>query len=172
MSNDSISYTFMDSPLGRLMVAWSGAGLTSIVFEKGQAMVQPEASWHYQEGASGEAMDQLQAYFDGTRQAFDLALAPEGTPFQREVWEALQHIPYGETVSYAQLAQRIGRPQAVRAVGAANGKNPLPIVIPCHRVIGSDGTLTGYAGGVHIKAALLDHERRCYAKPGAQLSLL
>ena len=102
---------------------------------------------------------QLGEYFAGKRRRFDLELAPEGTPWELEVWRKLVEIPYGETLSYAELARRLGRPEAVRAVGAANGKNPISIVIPCHRVIGSDGSLTGYGSGLEVKAALLGLER-------------
>lgn len=103
---------------------------------------------------------QLQAYFAGELREFDLPLSPSGTDFQQEVWLALRRIPYGETTSYSALAEHIGRPRAVRAVGAANGANPLPIVVPCHRVIGRDGSLTGFAGGLACKAWLLNHERK------------
>jgi methylated-DNA-[protein]-cysteine S-methyltransferase len=101
---------------------------------------------------------QLEEYFSGNRKQFDLPLAPQGTPFQQEVWHTLATIPYGETISYAQLAQRIGKPTAMRAVGAANGRNPLPIVLPCHRVIGADGSLTGFGGGLPTKQFLLELE--------------
>jgi len=101
---------------------------------------------------------QLESYFAGERRGFDLALAPGGTPFQQQVWRQLRGIPHGETISYAELAHRVGRPAAWRAVGAANGRNPLPIIIPCHRVIGSDGRLTGYAGGLAAKRQLLTLE--------------
>jgi methylated-DNA-[protein]-cysteine S-methyltransferase len=102
---------------------------------------------------------QLEEYFAGERSTFDLPLAPQGTPFQLDVWRELERIPYGSTISYSALAQRIGRPNAVRAVGAANGANPIPIIVPCHRVIGANGTLTGYGGGMAIKRALLDIEQ-------------
>ena len=105
-----------------------------------------------------DVVAQLRAYFDGTLHTFSLPLAFTGTPFQREVWEALRQIPYGATCSYAQLAERIGRPDAVRAVGAANGQNPIPIIVPCHRVIGANGTLTGFGGGLPMKKWLLAHE--------------
>jgi methylated-DNA-[protein]-cysteine S-methyltransferase len=108
----------------------------------------------------GEAVRQLRAYFAGELQAFDLPLAPQGTPFQLAVWKHLCEIPYGETISYGELARRIGNPNASRAVGLANGSNPIPIVIPCHRVIGSNGKLTGYGGGLPIKDKLLGLERR------------
>jgi len=110
--------------------------------------------------AFAHVVEQLEAYFDGRRTSFDIALAPRGTSFQREVWRALATIPYGTTTTYAAIARSIGKPLAVRAVGAANGRNPLSIVVPCHRVIGQDGTLTGYAGGVANKRALLELESR------------
>jgi methylated-DNA-[protein]-cysteine S-methyltransferase len=105
-----------------------------------------------------DARRQLEAYFDGTRREFDLPLAPRGTQFQLAVWQSLRGIPYGDTISYAQLAQRIGKPNAMRAVGAANGRNPLPIVVPCHRVIGANGDLTGFGGGLPTKRFLLELE--------------
>ena len=105
-----------------------------------------------------EAVHQLQEYFEGSRQVFDLTLNPEGTDFQKRVWSALQEIPYGKTLSYLELSKNLGDVKAIRAVAAANGKNPLWIVVPCHRVIGSNGDLTGYAGGLHRKKWLLDHE--------------
>jgi methylated-DNA-[protein]-cysteine S-methyltransferase len=109
---------------------------------------------------SKRVIDQLNEYFSGKRQTFDLELAPRGTPFQLAVWNALLEVPYGDTISYAELARRIGKPAAVRAVGAANGANPIPVIIPCHRVIGSNGTLTGYGGGIERKQWLLAHEGR------------
>jgi methylated-DNA-[protein]-cysteine S-methyltransferase len=109
------------------------------------------------------AARELDEYLAGTRRSFDLPLAPHGTPFQRAVWEALTAIPYGATATYAQLATAVGRPAAVRAVGQANGRNPIAVVVPCHRVVGADGSLTGYAGGTERKAALLDLERRVTA---------
>jgi methylated-DNA-[protein]-cysteine S-methyltransferase len=110
--------------------------------------------------AFASVLEQLDAYFQGKRTSFDIALAPRGTAFQREVWRALAAIPYGETTTYAAIARSIGKPHAVRAVGAANGRNPLSIVVPCHRVIGGDGTLTGYAGGIENKRRLLELESR------------
>ena len=111
------------------------------------------------ERACGTARRQLQEYFEGTRRSFDLRLAPEGTAFQRRVWEELRRIPYGETISYRELAGRIGQPTAMRAVGLANGRNPIAVVVPCHRVIGADGSLTGYGGGLDRKRYLLGLER-------------
>ena len=115
---------------------------------------------------------QLDAYFGGTLRRFDIPLAPRGTEFQLAVWEALTHIPYGETITYSDLAIRIGNPAAVRAVGAANGANPIPIVVPCHRVIGADGSLTGFGGGLPAKRALLELEGAPCVAPSSQLGLL
>jgi methylated-DNA-[protein]-cysteine S-methyltransferase len=111
-------------------------------------------------GAVGAAAEQIDAYFRGALTRFDLPLDPAGTEFQRRVWQALADIPYGTTESYGSLATRVGNPRACRAVGLANGRNPLPLVLPCHRVIGADGTLTGYGGGLELKQRLLDHERQ------------
>jgi methylated-DNA-[protein]-cysteine S-methyltransferase len=119
-----------------------------------------DAGWVQDEACFADARLQLTEYFAGARTAFDLALDPVGTPFQRRVWDALRAIPLGETITYGELARRIGRPTCARAVGHANARNPLSIVVPCHRVIGGDGALTGYAGGTDRKAWLLAHEDR------------
>jgi methylated-DNA-[protein]-cysteine S-methyltransferase len=153
----------MDSPFGEILIAMNSLGLSHITFQEDPNRKSPEAGgWRFDPEAFNETLAQLGAYFNGDLYHFDLPLAPEGTPFQLQVWYALQMIPYGETISYGELANNLGRPHAARAVGAANGKNPLPIVIPCHRVIGSNGFLTGYAGGIHIKEALLalEHQGR------------
>jgi methylated-DNA-[protein]-cysteine S-methyltransferase len=121
---------------------------------------EPEVPEELRGTPLNRVIDQLNEYFSCKRQTFDLELAPRGTPFQLAVWNALLEIPYGETISYAELARRIGKPAAVRAVGAANGANPIPVIIPCHRVIGSNGTLTGYGGGIERKQWLLVHEGR------------
>jgi methylated-DNA-[protein]-cysteine S-methyltransferase len=147
----------IDSPLGTLKLVATDAGLAAILWPNDDpARVQlgepVESNTH---PVLLEAERQLQEYFDGRRKAFDLKLDFSGTDFQRKVWSALLTIPYGETRSYAQIAKQIGRPDAVRAVGAANGKNPISIVAPCHRVIGSSGKLTGFAGGLEAKAFLL-----------------
>ena len=161
MIADSIYYTTIASPVGTILIAKNSQGLCHISFEQDSNRKSPEAEgWHFDPTAFKEILAQLEAYFKGDLHHFDLPLAPTGTPFQLQVWYVLQTIPYGETISYGELAGKIGRPQAARAVGAANGKNPLPIVVPCHRVIGSNGLLTGYAGGLHIKEALLALERR------------
>jgi methylated-DNA-[protein]-cysteine S-methyltransferase len=163
---ETTSYTYMESPVGRLLLAGHDTGLSRVDFSErgGRA---PRHGWHPAEAPFREAIRQLTAYFEGRLRAFDFPVAPEGTPFQLAVWNALREIPYGETVSYAEMARRMGQPRAVRAVGAANGRNPLPIVIPCHRLIGSDGRLTGYGGGLHVKEALLALERRGRTSPRA-----
>jgi len=153
-------YTYLDSLVGRLLLAGDEAGLRLICFPSEQDERMPAPGWRHDEAPFAEAMRQLRAYFAGELKDFDLPLAPEGTAFQLSVWQALRRIPYGETVSYGEVARAIGRPSASRAVGAANGSNPLPIVVPCHRVIGSTGKLTGFGGGLDTKAALLALERR------------
>ncbi len=153
-------YTQIESPLGSLLLAADDAGLRQILFVNGRHPAQPESSWKEDRAPLKETTRQLQAYFAGELTNFDLQLAPEGTPFQLAVWHRLCDIPYGETISYGELATRIGNPKASRAVGLANGSNPIPIVIPCHRVIGSNGKLTGYGGGLPIKEKLLALERR------------
>lgn len=143
------------SPVGPLGLEAQGERITRIDLRSPHAPTPAPLM-----GVLAEASRQLTAYFAGHLRAFDLPLGPAGTPFQLEVWQALQTIPYGETWSYRDLARRINRPAAVRAVGAANGQNPLPIVIPCHRVIGSDGKLVGFGGGLDMKRALLALEQR------------
>jgi methylated-DNA-[protein]-cysteine S-methyltransferase len=152
-------YTQIESPVGPLLLAADDVGLRQILFLNGRHKVRPDPAWHENSAPFQEATRQLRDYFAGDLEAFDLPLAPEGTPFQLEVWRRLCHIPYGETISYGALARRIGNPNASRAVGLANGSNPIPIVIPCHRVIGSNGKLTGYGGGLPIKEKLLALER-------------
>lgn len=152
-------YCYLDTPIGELLLAGDGDGLSLIAFPQGAMRTSPEDGWTYAEEPLAEARRQLKEYFRGERRVFDLPLRPNGTPFQLSVLEALRNIPYGATASYGEVARRIGRPKAVRAVGAANGRNPLPIVIPCHRVIGSDGSLTGFGGGLATKQALLELEQ-------------
>jgi methylated-DNA-[protein]-cysteine S-methyltransferase len=153
------AYTILVSPIGPLVLAGMDERLACIGFPTGKGAVTPHADWHRDDAAFAEARAQLAAYFDGRLTRFDLALDPRGTPFQRAVWAELTRIPPGETISYGELARRIGRPSASRAVGAANGANPLPIVVPCHRVIGTSGALTGFAGGLETKRFLLALER-------------
>ncbi|WP_282338319.1 methylated-DNA--[protein]-cysteine S-methyltransferase [Pseudomonas sp. PS02288] len=150
-------YRYLDSPLGRLLLVGSDAGLNLVHMDE-QTHLPPQTSWTQAERQLDEACRQLDEYFGGRRRRFDLPLAPRGTTFQRAVWQALLEIPFGETRSYRQQAERIGRPSAVRAVGTANGANPLAVIVPCHRVIGSDGSLTGYASGLARKALLLELE--------------
>jgi len=181
-------FTEMGSPIGTLLLAADDEGLRFVGLPDGKGVVTPAPDWvrddaplrgpaplardagaHLDDAArrphdAGAHLDdarrQLGEYFAGARRAFELRLAPRGTEFQRLVWFALAEIPYGATWSYAELARRVGRPKAVRAVGAANGANPLPIVLPCHRVIGADGSLVGYGGGLSAKRFLLDLEGR------------
>ena len=148
-------YRYIPSPIGKLLLAGDESGLHLIGFPQGKGHIAPVGSWEQLDDCFPEAETQLREYFAGQRQHFDLLLAPAGTDFQRSVLSALQTIPFGETRSYADIAQQVGRPTAVRAVGAANGRNPLPIVIPCHRVIGADGSLTGFGGGLETKLFLL-----------------
>ncbi|MEW5984756.1 MAG: methylated-DNA--[protein]-cysteine S-methyltransferase [Acidobacteriota bacterium] len=159
MSGGVVRYAGIAAPVGRLLVAGNDEGLCLIGFPSGKGVRAPEPGWVEDAGRFDDVRTQLGGYFAGTLRAFDLSLAPRGTPFQRSVWMALRDIPYGETISYAELATRVGNPRAVRAVGAANGRNPLPIVVPCHRVIGADGSLVGFGGGLDVKRALLDLER-------------
>jgi methylated-DNA-[protein]-cysteine S-methyltransferase len=161
VSIEKIYFTYMESPVGRLLLAGSRAGLKWIGFSEGRAAIKPEPDWLPSDQYLTEAVRQLDAYFRGELRSFDLPLALEGTTFQKTVWQELLKIPYGAAVSYREIARRIGKPKAVRAVGAANGRNPLPIVVPCHRVIGSDGSMTGYGGGLQIKEFLLELECRC-----------
>jgi len=151
-------YCEISTPVGRLLVAGDEKGLRKISFQGGSHAIKPAEDWRRTEEPFRQAIGQLEAYFAGELRRFNLTLAPVGTPFQREVWSRLRMIPYGETVSYGELARRLGRSTAYRAVGAANGSNPIPIVIPCHRVIGADGSLTGFGGGLAIKRQLLELE--------------
>jgi methylated-DNA-[protein]-cysteine S-methyltransferase len=148
-------YCFLDTPIGELLLAGEDGALSMIGFPKGSMRREPEADWIFNEKPLADACAQLSEYFAGSRKNFEIPLQLNGTEFQVSVLEALQDIPYGETTSYGAIAKRIGRPKAVRAVGAANGRNPLPIVVPCHRVIGSTGDLTGFGGGLDTKEALL-----------------
>jgi len=152
-----VRYTIIESPVGPLLLARDEEGVRQIRFREDHSFEVP-VDWTRSERALTDVARQLDEYFDGKRKSFDLDLAPEGTTFQTSVWDALLAIPFGETVSYQDIANRLGRPASVRAVGAANGANPIPIIIPCHRVIGSDGSLTGYGGGLENKRWLLRHE--------------
>lgn len=152
--------TTVGSPVGDLLLVADGEGcLTHLLFDRAGAVPPAVVAARPDHGPFVHAQMQLDEYFAGTRREFDLALAPHGTAFQLTAWSALREIPYGETRSYAQQAAALGRPTAVRAVGAANGRNPLSIVVPCHRVVGATGSLTGYGGGLQVKRWLLAHER-------------
>lgn len=152
-------HTHIASPVGPLLLAASDDGLHLIEFTSPRHPYPRGADWrHGDHEVLQRAREQLDEYFNEGRRVFDLPLAPRGTAFQQDVWRTLTTIPYGETLSYAQLATRVGRPSAMRAVGAANGRNPLPIVLPCHRVIGADGSLTGFGGGLPTKRFLLELE--------------
>jgi methylated-DNA-[protein]-cysteine S-methyltransferase len=157
-SVDETCWCEVDSPVGPLLLAASGRGLRLVHFCSSARSWRPPPDWRQQSPPLQPAIAQLQEYFAGTRRVFDLPLDMRGTSFQRAVWQALQQIPYGATTSYGLLARQLGRPEAARAVGLANGANPLPIVVPCHRVIGADGGLTGFGGGLPIKRALLQLE--------------
>ena len=156
--------TYIDTPVGKLMLAGcDDHGLRYIAFQCGKGALAPKPEWKQSASPFRAVERQLREYFQGKRTDFDLHLHPKGTPFQLAVWQALLKIPYGQTRSYGDIARAVGRPTAVRAVGLANGRNPLPIVVPCHRVIGADGNLVGYGGGLHVKQALLDREREVSA---------
>jgi len=148
-------YRYHDTPIGELLLAGDGERLHVIGFPGGKMRREPEPDWIFNEQPFDEVCRQLDEYFAGSRTSFDLPLEVAGTEFQTRVLGELLRIPYGETASYADVARRIGKPKAVRAVGAANARNPLPIVIPCHRVIGSSGDMTGFGGGIDTKEALL-----------------
>jgi methylated-DNA-[protein]-cysteine S-methyltransferase len=153
-----VNHTTVESPIGQLLILGDGETVTGLYTAK-QAH-PPAQIGERDDTAFAVAKRQLREYFDGQRQHFELPLAPRGTPFQQRVWDELQRIDYGETVSYRDIAERIGKPTAVRAVGAANGRNPISIIVACHRVVGSDGSLTGYGGGLAAKVWLLSHEAK------------
>jgi methylated-DNA-[protein]-cysteine S-methyltransferase len=157
--SEEVIFTTMPSPIGRLTLLGDGRALSAIFFEDDERLrAGPSKSWTKDERRLRGARGQLEAYFAGIRTTFDLPLALRGTPFQMRVWRALLRIPFGATASYGKIAAAIGRPAASRAVGGANHRNPIPIIVPCHRVIGSDGSLTGYGGGEPRKRRLLELE--------------
>ena len=151
-------YTFLDTPIGSLLLAGGGQTLTRVGFARDGEPEKPGAAWVRDDARFATVIAQLLDYFAGNRREFSLDLLPHGTEFQKKVWKVLQSIPYGETRSYGWLASAIGNPSAARAVGAANGANPIPIIVPCHRVIGSSGALTGFGGGIPVKKFLLELE--------------
>ncbi len=156
-------HTAYESPVGPLTLVAGGEGLAAVLWPEDEGRTRLLASVPGPTPLLTETAAQLDEYFAGRRTRFELPLAPLGTDFQRDVWEALGRIPYGRTTSYGELAASIGRPKAARAVGAANGKNPISIIVPCHRVVGSSGALTGFEGGIDVKRRLLQHEQ----SPGA-----
>jgi methylated-DNA-[protein]-cysteine S-methyltransferase len=168
MTCDKLYWHDVDSPIGRLLLAGDGESLFEVCFQAGPRPRQPHAGWIADPAPFRAAAAQLAEYFAGKRRRFDLPLAPRGTEFQKRVWRALTEIPYGKTVSYGELARRIEKPSASRAVGLANGANPLPIIVPCHRVIGADGSLTGFGGGLPIKRKLLALEAAGAEEVGPQ----
>ena len=153
-------YSLLDSPIGELLLTGDSESVTGIWMLSHRSEWKRTKTMPRDDEALASTRAQLTEYFAGERSSFDLPLVPEGTGFQRKVWSALCEIPYGETISYGELARHIGQPSAARAVGLANGSNPLPIVVPCHRVIGADGSLTGFGGGIERKRWLLAHEKR------------
>lgn len=153
---------FIETPVGILELKGDAEGLASVLFKDAENVVVSEKI----PKELKETVNQLQEYFEGKRKEFNLILSPEGTDFQKKVWKQLEQIPFGKTTSYQQMANQLGDPKVIRAAASANGKNPISIIIPCHRVIGTDGSLTGYAGGLHRKKWLLEHE-----SPSPQQSL-
>lgn len=152
-------YTTMDSPIGELLLVGDGDTLSGLYMQDGRKPKRIAADWSESDAPFADVRRQLEEYFAGERTTFEVKLAAEGAPFEREVWHALEEIPYGETVSYGEIARRVGQPTAARAVGTANGRNPIAVIVPCHRVIGADGSLTGYGGGLERKRLLLELER-------------
>jgi len=157
---------YFDSPIGTITIISDGTSLSSILFPNGEIITEANP-----DGIVKDCIIQLKEYFLGTRKSFNLPLNPKGTDFQKKVWDIVISIPFGGTVSYGAIATSLGNPKLNRAVGLANGANPIPIVIPCHRVIGSNGSLTGYAGGLEVKKILLNHEQDFYTAAVGQLKL-
>jgi methylated-DNA-[protein]-cysteine S-methyltransferase len=157
-TTDPLLYSRLDSPIGELLLLSDGRSLRGLYMQEGRTAIRVNAGWKTAEEPFAAVREQLGEYFAGRRSSFDLPIAMTGSAFERHVWSALQQIPYGESISYGELARRIGQPTAARAVGLANGRNPIAVIVPCHRVIGADGSLTGYGGGVERKRFLLDLE--------------
>ena len=151
-------YTTIESPVGELLLAGDGNALTRLRIQSGRRALRVDPSWRRDDAAFTDVVGQLGEYFDGRRRAFELPLALDGNRFELRVWRTLLEIPYGRTASYGEIADRIGDPGAARAVGLANSRNPIAVIVPCHRVIGADGSLTGYGGGLERKRLLLDLE--------------
>ena len=150
-------YDIYESPQGRMLLVAADEGLSGVYFDGQKYLPRVEPEWRREarHAPLRQAKRELAEYFGGERERFETALAPEGTPFQRSVWKAISTVGFGETITYRELARRAGRPESVRAAGAATGRNPISIIVPCHRIVGSSGSLTGYAGGLDRKRALL-----------------
>src|SRR6185295_6172208 len=159
----TVYYTYIECPLGRMVVEGDGHFVTGLYLPQHKGWPGPDASWHQADPLFVAVREQLAEYFAGERQQFDVPLKLAGTQFQQRVWQELMKIPFGTTITYAELARRVGNPNASRAVGHANGRNPISIIVPCHRVIGAAGKLTGYAGGLDKKQWLLAWEHRAAA---------
>ena len=155
VAGNNLKYTIMESPVGKLLLAGDDSGLQKIQFENN---IQIDKNWQKDDKHFSESIQQLNEYFSGQRKQFDIKLNLQGTEFQKQAWLQLRKIEYGKTKFYAQVAEEMNRPKAARAVGLANNRNPIPIIIPCHRVIGKNGSLTGFAGGLDVKQQLLDLE--------------
>jgi methylated-DNA-[protein]-cysteine S-methyltransferase len=164
-----LAYTRIGSPLGELLLVGDGDSLHLLHMQRGRRPIAPDPGWRRASEPFTGVRAQLSEFFAGERTAFEVPLALHGSPFELRVWGALQQIPYGATTSYGELARRIGHPEAARAVGLANGRNPVAVIVPCHRVIGADGTLTGYGGGLERKRLLLDLEAQAGAERQLQL---
>jgi methylated-DNA-[protein]-cysteine S-methyltransferase len=163
------TYAVIPTPIGNLVAWGEERRLLGLDFADARTARRVETSWQRDDSAFRQVAEQLDAYFAGELMRFDVALDTRGTPFQRRVWDALQAVPYGTTTTYGALAALIGEPRAIRAVGAANGRNPISVIVPCHRLVGADGSLTGYGGGLDRKRWLLEHERgasAANAEPG------
>ncbi len=159
MQSSQVYWSYMDSPIGNLLLAGDARALHYLGFPEGSMAREPEPGWLRRNSVFEPAKRQLDAYFQGRLTAFDLPLAPRGSDFQQAVWQAMLAIPYGETRSYSELAAAVGSPSASRAVGSAAGRNPIPVIIPCHRIIGSDGAMVGFGGGIKTKKYLLALEQ-------------
>ncbi len=155
---DTTLYTTVDSPIGELLLVGDGAEIAGLFMQEGAHPIAIDPTWTRAPEAFSAVRTQLAEYFAGDRTEFDVPLAPSGSEFQLRVWTALRDIPYGTTISYGELARRIGQPSASRAVGLANGRNPISVIVPCHRVIGANGSMTGYGGGIERKEILLTLE--------------
>jgi methylated-DNA-[protein]-cysteine S-methyltransferase len=167
----AFSYDTIPSPLGRLLLVCDGDALCGLHMLDAKRAVRVSAHWVRDPSAVRTAHGQIDEYFRGERTEFDIPLRMRGTDFQRRVWEALREVRYGETTSYGEIARRIGHPDGARAVGWANGSNPIAVIVPCHRVIGADGSLTGYGGGLERKRLLLNLEARVSGRAQEQLTL-